>query len=48
MRMAESRQLSNLGPLGFVALEKPTLRKALESISRHLRLQNEALYMRSG
>ncbi|RKE39438.1 AraC-like DNA-binding protein [Paraburkholderia sp. BL23I1N1] len=43
LRMAETRQLSNLGPLGFVMREQPTLRKALESMAHYLRLQNEAL-----
>ncbi|MGT2428862.1 AraC family transcriptional regulator [Cupriavidus basilensis] len=46
LRMAESRQFSNLGPLGFVVREEPTLRRALESMSRYLRLHNEALAMR--
>ncbi|WP_082016650.1 AraC family transcriptional regulator ligand-binding domain-containing protein [Cupriavidus sp. IDO] len=46
LRMAETRQLSNLGPLGFVMQEQPTLRKALDSVSHYLRLQNEALHMR--
>ncbi len=46
LRMAQTRQLSNLGPLGFVMQEQPTLRKALDSASHYLRLQNEALHMR--
>lgn len=46
LRMAQTRQLSNLGPLGFVMQEQPTLRKALDSVSHYLRLQNEALHMR--
>lgn len=46
LRMAETRQLSNLGPLGFVMQEQPTLRRALDSVSHYLRLQNEALHMR--
>jgi AraC-like DNA-binding protein len=46
LRMAETRQFSNLGPLSFVARENATLRKTLESMSHYLRLQNEALTMR--
>ncbi len=33
LRLAETRQLSILGPLGFVVQGQPTLRKALESTS---------------
>ncbi|MCP3713422.1 AraC family transcriptional regulator [Paraburkholderia sp. CNPSo 3274] len=46
LRMAETRHISNLGALGFVMREQPTLRKALESASHYLRLQNEAVVMR--
>jgi AraC-like DNA-binding protein len=46
LRMAESRQLSNMGPLAFAVREEPTLRKALESMVRYLHLQNEALVIR--
>ncbi|HKS73353.1 MAG TPA: AraC family transcriptional regulator, partial [Terriglobales bacterium] len=43
LRMAETRQLGALGPLGLVWQEQPTLRRALQSTVRYLRLQNEAL-----
>lgn len=46
LRMAESRQLSNLGPLGLVARQAPTLRGMLEAIVRYLRLHNESLHLR--
>lgn len=46
LRMAETRHISNLGALGFVMQEQPTLRKALESAAHYLRLQNEAVVMR--
>lgn len=46
LRMAETRQLSNLGPLGLVAREAPTLRAMLESVVRYLRLHNESLSLR--
>lgn len=46
LRMAELRQFSTLGPLAFVVQEQPTLRRALESMVRHMGLQNEAMMMR--
>lgn len=46
LRMAETRELANLGPLAFVMREEPTLRGALESMGRYLRLHNETLAMR--
>ncbi|MEI7443350.1 MAG: AraC family transcriptional regulator [Burkholderiales bacterium] len=46
LRMAETRRLSNLGPLGLVAGQAPTLRAMLATIVRYLRLHNESLYLR--
>jgi len=46
LRLAESRRLSNLGPLGLLVREEPTLRSALEALVRHIHLHNEALVMR--
>ncbi len=46
LRMAEQRQLSNLGPLAFAVQEQPTLLRALESMVRYMDLQNESLSMR--
>lgn len=43
LRMVESRRLSNLGPLGLLVRDEPTLRSALEAIVRHIHLHNEAL-----
>jgi len=43
LRMAESRQLSDLGPVALAMWEAPTLRMALDSMVRYLRLHNEAL-----
>ena len=43
LRMAESWRLSNLGPLGLLVRDKPTLRDALEAIIANLPRQNEAL-----
>src|SRR5678815_4451290 len=36
LRLAESRRLSNLGPLGLLVRDEPTLRDALEAVMHHL------------
>jgi AraC-like DNA-binding protein len=46
LRMAQSRRLSNLGPLGLLVRDEPTLRKALEALATHLHVHNEALAVR--
>jgi AraC-like DNA-binding protein len=46
LRMAETRQLGNLGPLAVALRKEPTLRGALASFSRHVRLQNEIMCVR--
>jgi AraC-like DNA-binding protein len=46
LRMAESRRLSNLGPLGLLVRDEPTLRSALEALMRHMHLHNEAITIR--
>jgi AraC-like DNA-binding protein len=46
LRMAETRRLSNLGPLGMLAREEPTIRKALESLQHYLHLHNEGIVFR--
>jgi AraC-like DNA-binding protein len=46
LRMGETRQLANLGPLAIALQDEPTLRRALESFSRYVRLQNEAMCVR--
>lgn len=43
LRMVESRRLSNLGTLGLVVRDEPTLRSALEAVVRHIHLHNEGL-----
>jgi AraC-like DNA-binding protein len=43
LRLAESRRLSNLGPLGLLVRDEPTLRDALEAVTHHLHAHNEAL-----
>lgn len=44
--MVEGRRLSNLGVLGLLTREEPTLRAALESANRYARVHNEALVQR--
>lgn len=45
LRMGESRRLSNLGPLGLLLRDEPTLRHALDAIVRHISVHNEALVL---
>jgi len=46
LRIAETRTLSVLGPVGLLVREEPTVRDALNSLMRYIRLHNEALYLR--
>jgi AraC-like DNA-binding protein len=43
--MAEARSLGNLGPLGLLVREQPTLRLALETLMREGRRLNNALFL---
>ena len=43
--MAEARRLSNLGPLGLLIREQPTMRLALEASARYGNRLNEALFL---
>jgi len=43
LRMAESRHISNLGPVGILMREQPTLRDVLDVLLRHHRFLNAAL-----
>lgn len=43
LRMAESRRLSNLGPVGLLLRDEPTLRSAMDAVVRHVHLHNQAL-----
>lgn len=43
LRMAASRRLSNLGPLGLLLRDQPTLRHALQALVTHLHTHVEAL-----
>jgi len=43
LRLAEMRRLSNLGPLGLLVRDEPTLRHALNAILPNVYLHNESL-----
>lgn len=43
LRMAETRQLSNLGPVGMLIRDQPTLRESLEVLVRYQVLLNASL-----
>lgn len=45
LRMAQSRRLSNLGPLALLVRDEPSLRQVLEALMRHIHLHNEALVL---
>lgn len=46
LRLAETRRLSNLGAVGLVVREQPTLRKALEAMISHSWAVNQALTLK--
>ena len=46
LKMAESRRLSNLGYLGMLVRDEPTLRSALEALIQNIRLHTDALALR--
>lgn len=46
LRLAAERSLSNLGPIGLIAREQPTVRRALEAMGHYMRLHNESLSLR--
>jgi AraC-like DNA-binding protein len=46
LRLASKRRLSNLGPFSLVVREETTARRALETLSRYLRLHSELLTIR--
>jgi len=45
LQMAEARSLGNLGPLGLLVREQPTMRLALETLVREGRRLNNALFL---
>ncbi len=44
LRLAQTRRLSNMGAVGLIAREQPSLRKSLEVMVQYQWLQNEALH----
>lgn len=46
LRLAESRRIGILGPVGIVMREQPDVRSALLSLARYLPVHNEALELR--
>ena len=46
LRMSESRRLSNLGYLGMLVRDEPTLRSVLEALMHNIRLHTDALALR--
>lgn len=46
LRLAEARRLSNLGPVGLLLRDEPTLRSAMDVVVRYVHLHNEALAVR--
>lgn len=45
LRIGMSRSLSNLGPLSLLIRQEPTLRAALDSLTRYIRVHNEAFHI---
>jgi AraC-like DNA-binding protein len=45
LRMAEARHLSDMGALGLLVREQPTLRLALEALTRHANRINETVHL---
>ena len=46
LRLAEMRSLSNLGPVGLIVREQPTIRRAIEALIRYIGLHNQSLSLR--
>ncbi|MDM0111245.1 AraC family transcriptional regulator [Variovorax sp. J22R133] len=46
LRMAETRQLSNLGAVALVAREEPTVRRFVRAMARYSHVLNESLFMK--
>jgi hypothetical protein len=46
LRLSERRLLSNLGPVGLMAREQPTVRKAIESLAHYVGLHSDGIILR--
>jgi AraC-like DNA-binding protein len=46
LRLSEKRLLSNLGPVGLMAREQPTIRKAMEALAHYIELHSDGIILR--
>ena len=46
LRLSEKRLLSNLGPVGLMVREQPTVRKAMEALAHHIGLHSDGITLR--
>ena len=46
LRLSERRLLSNLGPVGLMAREQPTVRKAMEALAHYIGLHSDGIILR--
>lgn len=46
LRLAETRSLAALGPVGLLVCQEPTVREALQALMRYIGLHNEAMIVR--
>jgi AraC-like DNA-binding protein len=46
LRLSEKRLLSNLGPVGLMAREQPTVRKAVEALADHMGWHSDGIHLR--
>ncbi|HEY6982613.1 AraC family transcriptional regulator [Reyranella sp.] len=46
LRLAETRSLAVLGPVGLLVCQEPTVREAMVALARYIRVHNEAMLIR--
>jgi AraC-like DNA-binding protein len=46
LRLSERRLLSNLGPVGLIAREQPTVRKAMDALAHYIGLHSDGIILR--
>jgi AraC-like DNA-binding protein len=46
LRLAETRSLAVLGPVGLLVCQEPTVREAMMALARYIRVHNEAMLIR--
>jgi hypothetical protein len=47
LRLSQRRLLSNFGPVGFMAREQQTVRKAIEALTHHIGLHSDGIILRT-